>query len=245
MALKYGPVVLFQFGNKRAVVVSSAEVAAEILKSHDSIFKDRFPTNSFMTLFCGGNDILMSAYNEQWRQLKKFCVLELLSTKRVQSFKYIREEEVDGMIEKISRSSRERGMVNLTETLLTMLNAIIFRCSLGDDYNKEYIDRFIGSIKKSNSLVALISSGDFFPWLKLLDYVNGHDMKMRKVAQELNILFSQIIDDRIYKNSQGDDSDQGKDEKKNFIDILVLHAGKNNPSLTRECMKGVIMVTSS
>ncbi|KAI3856481.1 hypothetical protein MKX03_011769 [Papaver bracteatum] len=64
---------------------------------------------------------------------------------------------------------------------------------------------------------------------------------MRNTAQELNILFSQIIDDRIYKNSQGDNSDQGKDEKKNFIDILVLHAGKNNPSLTRECMKGVIM----
>ncbi|KAI3883000.1 hypothetical protein MKW92_038921 [Papaver armeniacum] len=243
MALKYGPVVLFKFGNKPALVASSAETAAEILKTHDLIFADRFPTKAFRILFCDGNDIVMSPYNEQWKQLRKFCVQELLSTKRVQSFKYIREEEVDGMIEKISRSSRERGMVNLTETLLTMLNAIIFRCSLGDDYNKEYTDRFLGLIQKVNSLVTLFSLGDFFPWLKWLDYVNGFDAKLRKTVKELDIFFNQIIDDHIHMNLQVDDnSDHDKDEKRNFIDILVFHAGKNNPSLTRDCMKGIIMV---
>ncbi|KAI3904971.1 hypothetical protein MKW92_011585 [Papaver armeniacum] len=243
MSLKYGPIVLFKFGNKPTLVVSSLETVAEILKTHDVIFADRIPVKAFKILFCGGNDIIMSPYNEQWKQLRKFCVLELLSPKRVQSFKYIREEEVDKMIENIARSSRERGMVNLTETLLTTLNAIIFRCSLGDNFSKEYTDRFLGLMQKANSLIDTFSLGDFFPWLKWLNYVNGYDAKLRKTAQELDIFFSQIIDDRLCTNSQVDNSDihHGKDEKRNFIDIL-LNAGKNDLRFTRECMKGIIMV---
>ncbi|KAI3966199.1 hypothetical protein MKW92_005117, partial [Papaver armeniacum] len=241
MSLKYGPLVLYNFGSKPCLVASSAEAAAEILKTHDVIFADRFPTKAFKNLFFNGNDIIMSPYNEQWKQLRKFCVLELLSPKRVHSFKYIREEEVGRMIGNIALSSSEQGIVNLTETLFTMLNAIVFRCALGDDFNKEYTDIFTGLMQKANSLVALFSFGDFFPWIKWLDYVNGYDAKLRKTAQELDIFFNQIIDDHIQKNVQVDSSDHGKDEKRNFIDLLVHHAGKNNLSITRECMKGIIM----
>lgn len=110
------------------------------------------------------------------------------------------------MIENIARSSRERGMVNLTETLLTMLDAIIFRCSLGDNFSKEYTDRFLGLMQKANSLIELFSFGDLFPWLKWLDM-------LRKTAQEIDIFFNQIIDDRIRINSQVDKTDHhGKDE---------------------------------
>ncbi|XP_026390099.1 cytochrome P450 71A1-like [Papaver somniferum] len=64
---------------------------------------------------------------------------------------------------------------------------------------------------------------------------------LRKTAQDIDIFFNQIIDDRIRINSQVDKTDHhGKDEKRNFIDIL-LHAGKNNLSFTRDCMKGIIM----
>ncbi|MCL7050695.1 hypothetical protein MKW94_002108, partial [Papaver nudicaule] len=242
LSLQYGPLVFLKFGSKPILVASSAETATEILKTHDLIFADRFPPKALKFLVGDGNDIGMSPYNEQWKQLRKFCVVELLSPKRVQSFNYIRQEEVDRMIETIARSSKEQGIVNLTETMFTLSNAIIFRCSLGDDFNKEYTDRFIGLINKVNPLVESLNLGEFFPWLKWLDVVNGYDAKLRKTAQELNTFFDQIIDDRILiMNSQVDNSDHGKDEKRNFVDILVLHAGKNNLSLTRECMRGIII----
>ncbi|KAI3862102.1 hypothetical protein MKX03_007325, partial [Papaver bracteatum] len=239
MSLKYGPLVLFKFGSKPTLVVSSVEATSDILKIHDIIFADRFPAKAFKILFFGGNDIIMSPYNEQWKQLRKFCVLELLSPKRVNSFKYIREEEVDRMIENIARE--QGSVVNLTETLFTVLKAIIFRCSLGDNFNKEYTDRFIGLIEKANSLAGILSVGDFFPWFQWLDIISGFDAKLRKAAQELNIFFDQIIDDSIRMNWQAGDRDHYKDEKRSFIDILISHAGKNNPSFSRECMKGIIM----
>ncbi|XP_026443181.1 cytochrome P450 71A1-like [Papaver somniferum] len=239
MSLKYGPLVLFKFGSKPTLVVSSAEATSDILKTHDIIFADRFPAKAFKILFFGGNDIIMSPYNEQWKQLRKFCVVELLSPKRVNSFKHIREEEVDKMIQNIARE--RGGVVNLTETVFTVLNAIVFRCSLGDNFNKEYTDGFIELIEKANSLAGAFSFGDFFPWLQWLDIVSGFDAKLRNAAKELNIFFDQIIDDSIRISSQVDHSHHDKDEKKSFKEILISHAGKNNSSFTRECMKGLIM----
>ncbi|XP_026443201.1 cytochrome P450 71A1-like [Papaver somniferum] len=122
-----------------------------------------------------------------------------------------------------------------------MIMRTIPRCSLGDNFNKEYTDRFIRLIEIANSLADTMSLGDLFPWLQWLDIVGGYDAKLRKAAQELNIFFDQIIDDSIHMNSQVDHNDHDKDENKSFIDILISHAGKNNPSFPRECMKGLIM----
>ncbi|KAI3862104.1 hypothetical protein MKX03_007327 [Papaver bracteatum] len=62
------------------------EETSDILKTHDIVFADRFPAKASKILFFGGNDIIMSPYNEQWKKLRKFCVLELLSPKRVNLF---------------------------------------------------------------------------------------------------------------------------------------------------------------
>ncbi|KAI3884190.1 hypothetical protein MKW92_034500 [Papaver armeniacum] len=216
-------------------------MATQILKTHDLVFPDRLPTKAAKIIFCGGNDIALAPYGERWRQLRKFCVLELLSAKRVQSFASIRKEEVDKIIESITRSSRERDTINLTEILSTMSNAIIFRCSLGNKFDKDYTDKLVGLIKKATMLIEYsLSFGDFFPWLKWMDSVTGLNGRLRRTSQELDILFNQVIDDHLLDNSKVDD----KDDKRNFIDILLLHAGTDNLSLTRDNMKGIIMVSS-
>ncbi|KAI3954296.1 hypothetical protein MKW92_043765, partial [Papaver armeniacum] len=201
----YGPILLFKFGSKPTLVVSSAEATSDILKPMTLFSQIGFPAKAFKILFFGGNDIIFSPYNEQWKELRK-----------VNSFKYIREEEVDRMIENIAPEQ-------------------------GNKFNKEYTDRFIGLIEKANSLADTFSLGDFFPWLQWLDIVSGYDGKLRKAAQELNIFFDQIIDDSIRMNSQADDCDHDKDERRSFIDILISHAGKNKLSFSRDCMKGLIM----
>lgn len=53
-------------------------------------------------------------YGNYWRQLRKLCISELLSPKRVQSFRRIREEETDQLVLSISSTS---GLINLTEKL--------------------------------------------------------------------------------------------------------------------------------
>ncbi|OVA20569.1 Cytochrome P450 [Macleaya cordata] len=240
LSQKYGPLMLLRLGQKPIVVVSSAEMAAEILKTHDLVFADRLGSIAAKVIFYGCNDIALSPYGEYWRQVRRICVLELLSIKRVQSFRFVREEEVAKVIDKISSSSSVEETINLSELLFSLSNKIISRCSLGDNYKKEYTNRFAELLKEADCLMRGFSFGDFFPLLGWIDVLNGFTAKLRRTSQELDTFFDQVIDDHLLSKSHVDD-DEDQDDKKNFIDLLLLHAEKDNLSLTRDNIKGIIM----
>ncbi|MCL7044900.1 hypothetical protein MKW94_002910, partial [Papaver nudicaule] len=238
---KHGPLMLLTLGKRLMLVVSSAEMATQIVRTHDLVFADRLTVKASRVIFCAGNDIAIAPYGEYWRKVRKFCVLELLSIKRVQSFKFIREEEVDKVLMSITRSSRQREAINLTGMLFSMLNSIIFRCSLGDNFNKEHTDRFVGLIRQAAKLLESFSFEDFFPLLKWMDTLTGFNGKLRRTSQELDVFFNQVIDDHLLSKSQEDHDNQDKDDRKNLIDLLLLHAAKDNLDLTRDNIKGIIL----
>ena len=71
-------------------------------------------------------------YGEHWRQLRKICVVHLLSSTRVQSYRLIREEEVGFMIRKISsRASPTTTSVDMSEILYSLVNDILCRVVSG------------------------------------------------------------------------------------------------------------------
>ncbi|CAL2261133.1 unnamed protein product [Prunus armeniaca] len=86
---------LLHFGSVPALVVSSAEAAREILKTHDLTFSDRPKSTIFEKLLYNYKDVSTAPYGEYWRQVKSICVSHLLTTKRVQSFRGVREEETN------------------------------------------------------------------------------------------------------------------------------------------------------
>ncbi|EYU17633.1 hypothetical protein MIMGU_mgv11b016203mg, partial [Erythranthe guttata] len=80
--------------------VSSADLAEEILKTHDPICSNR-PESSVARGIYDCKDIAFSTYGEYWRRVKGICVNHLLRIQKVQSFRNVREEEVSVMLEKI------------------------------------------------------------------------------------------------------------------------------------------------
>ncbi|GMH21291.1 hypothetical protein Nepgr_023133 [Nepenthes gracilis] len=218
---KYGDLMLLHLGNKPTLVVSSASSAREILKVHDQIFSDRPQLNIPHKLFYKSTDISFAPYGEYWREFRSLFVLNLLSSKRVQSFHTIRREEVDLMIEKIKQSSPRP--VDLSKLFLTLTNDVICRVAFGRKYGGEEggATTFGKILKDHQELLGHFSIGDFIPWLAWIQRVNGLDAKVDKVAKDLDQVIDGIVEDHMDHPNKLKIDDHTKETEKDFIDILL------------------------
>ncbi|CAI9099063.1 OLC1v1035824C1 [Oldenlandia corymbosa var. corymbosa] len=113
LAKKYGPLMILQVGEIPTPVVSSPEMAKEIMKTHDVEFAFRPQITVTEIMSYNSTSIVFAPYGEYWRNLRKICTLELLSTRRVQSFRHLREEETANLIRCVA--SNAGSPINLTE----------------------------------------------------------------------------------------------------------------------------------
>ena len=78
------------------VVVTSKEVAREVLKTHDAIFATRPKLMAGDIVAYGSTDLLFCPTpGDYFRKLRRLCVQEILSNDRIRSYQDIREDEVD------------------------------------------------------------------------------------------------------------------------------------------------------
>jgi len=130
-----------KLGEVPYIIVSSPEIAKEILKTHDLNFCDR-PNLLLSTIFSyNATDVIFSKYGERWRKLRKICVTELLSAKRVQSFRSIREDEVSNIVKSMTAS--EGLVVNLSRKIFSMTYGITTRAGFWQK-EKTPISKFVG-----------------------------------------------------------------------------------------------------
>ena len=128
-----------QMGEVLAIIISSPKVVEEVLKTHDAALANRPVVLAVEVMSYDHSSIVFAPYGDYWRQMRKICVMNLLSSKRVQSFRRIREEEVNNLIESISFS--EGLPINLSEKIFSSTYSIASRAAIGKKckYEKEFI----------------------------------------------------------------------------------------------------------
>ncbi|OMP06023.1 Cytochrome P450 [Corchorus capsularis] len=234
LSRKYGSLLLMQLGDNPTLVVSSADMAKEIVKNHDIVFSNRPRTTGAETLLYGCSDVGFAPYGEYWRQVRKICVLELFSLRRVQSFQCVRDEEVEDLINKIRRACVKGESINLSEMLMAVSNNIVSRCVLSKKTEEE--DGKVGQL--SRRLLGLLTRfcfGDMFPYLRWMDVLTGLIRRMKAVSRELDTLFDQIIEEhRALKNY---------DTKRDFISIILQlqRDGLLEMELTHDNIKAILL----
>ena len=125
---KYGPILFLRLGSVPTVVVSSSEMAKQVLKTHDFIFASRPLTAAGRLIFYNWNNVIFAPYGDHWRQMRKICTLELLTAKRIESFKHVRDEEVSAKICSILEESEGGRMrVNVSKAISTLVSNIVWR----------------------------------------------------------------------------------------------------------------------
>lgn len=185
-------------------------------------------------------DIAMSPYGSYWRQLRKICTLELLSAKKVQSFSYIREEEVKLLIESISLSSG--SYINLTEKIYTLMNTITSRAAFGRIYKDQ--DLLVQMLQEMADLAGGFDVADLFPSYKFLHVVTRMSSKLAKIHQNLDTIFNNILHEHENEKEKAKGGKDGKNEE-DLLDILfrLKDSGDLEFPISTSNIKAVILVS--
>eukprot|EP00253_Pinus_taeda_P006422 PITA_06422 len=248
LADKYGPIVFLRFGSVPTVVVSSPEIAKEFLKTHDLIFASRPPTAAGKYFFYNFRDIALCPYGDHWRQMRKICVQELLTPKRIESFKHLREEEVSAAIRSIWEKS-EKGTIplNVTRTISTVTSNIIWQILANQKFSEDELGAnekgFKDLILEVSTALGEFNIGDFIPYLDLLD-LQGVKRRLKKANKKFDAFAEKLIEDHVHRRVAATSSGQEVTESlKDFVDVLleIAETYKNtHTEITRETIKSVI-----
>ncbi|XP_014506049.1 cytochrome P450 71A1 [Vigna radiata var. radiata] len=225
LSLKYGDIMMLQLGQMQTptLVVSSVDLVTEITKAHDLAFSDRPQNTSSKILLYGCTDVGFSLYGENWRLKRKICVLELLTTKRVQSFRVIREEEAGELVKKLREAStNDVSYVNLSEMIMSTTNSIVCKCALGRKFAGDGYSRVKVLAREAMIHIAAFTVRDYFPWLGWVDVVTGKIQKYKATAAAMDALFEEAIAERLRTRREGEHS-----KMKDFLDILLNHHEDN------------------
>ncbi|RDY12069.1 Cytochrome P450 71A20, partial [Mucuna pruriens] len=234
LSLKYGDIMLLQLGHMQnpTVVVSSMDVAMEIMKTHDLAFSSRPQNTAAKILLYGCIDIAFGVYGESWSKKKKICVEELLNPKMVQSVHKIREEEVAKLVNKLREvSSSDKCYMNMREMLMSTSNNIVCKCALGRKYTGDGYSRVKELARNVMVQLSAFTVRDYFPLLGWVDVLTGKIQEFKAIFHALDALFDQAIAEHLM---EGDHS-----KNKDFLDIL-LQLQENN-MLTKNDLKALLM----
>ncbi|XP_050223165.1 cytochrome P450 736A117-like [Mercurialis annua] len=241
LAHTHGPIMLLHLGSKPVLVISSAELARDVMKTQDLIFADRPITKIQMMLLYDKKDVAFASYGEYWRQIKSLCVLHLLSNKRVRSYSKIREEEINLIIDTLKNSSSSTSVVNLSDLIIKVTNNIVCRIAMGKKYNLvELGGRAFKEI--FNDIADLLGSsdvGDYIPWLGWVNHVTGLYAKARKVAKEFDDFLENVVEEHIASGCYMKEDTTNKD----FVDVLLWLQKENLAGfpIDRTCIKAITL----
>nr|GLL44731.1 premnaspirodiene oxygenase-like [Ipomoea trifida] len=235
LSRKYGPIMHLQLGEISTIVISSPQLAKEITKTHDVIFANRPKIMSFDVVFYNCKDVAFSPYGDYWRQMRKICVLELLSTKMVKSFGSFREEQLSELISSIKALAGSLTPINVSEKICWFTSSMVAKAAFGRVCREDQ-ERFIVLAKDVISLAGGFGVADLFPSKKWLHYISGTKPRLLKAHRELDKIFEIIIQE--HKHNLGNKPKDGED----LVDVLLrlMEGGELQIPITPENVKAII-----
>ncbi|KAJ7297910.1 hypothetical protein O6H91_Y028900 [Diphasiastrum complanatum] len=216
LAKKYGDVFLLKMGQRNLVVVSSPELAKDVLHTQGVEFGSR-TRNVVFDIFTGkGQDMVFTVYGEHWRRMRRIMTVPFFTNKVVQQSRSAWEEEIDYVIEDLraNESARTSGIVIRRRLQLMMYN-FMYRLMFDRRFEREDDPLFVKLKALNGERSRLAQSfeynyGDFIPILRPL--LNGYLKLCKEVKENRLALFKQYFLDERKNLLKSRESDSGSEK---------------------------------
>uniref|UniRef100_A0A0E0KGW3 trimethyltridecatetraene synthase n=1 Tax=Oryza punctata TaxID=4537 RepID=A0A0E0KGW3_ORYPU len=248
LAARHGPLMHLRLGSFDAVVASSADAARLVLKTHDAAFADRARTTAGETIMYNYKGIVHTPYGAYWRMARKLCATELFSPRRVDSYEYIRAEEIQALVRDLF--GRAGHAVAVRERLANATLRNILRMSVGDKWSRVYGSAdgevFRRTLDEAFEVAGVVSNvGEWVPLLGWLD-VQGCRRRMKRLGKMYDRFLEQILQEHEATKAAAGDG-QPAEAACDLVDVLLQlseeegNAGADSEArLTRDGVKAFI-----
>ncbi|KAL1201468.1 Cytochrome P450 84A4 [Cardamine amara subsp. amara] len=239
----YGGLLHLRLGFSHLFVVSSPDIARQVLQVQDHVFSNRPTTIAIRYLTYGGSDLAFSNYGPFWRRMRKLYVMMLFSRKRAESW-----VSVDEQIHKSVRfvAVNVGKPLNVCKLAFSLTRDITFQAAFGSSSSTSdevRLEEFLEIIQEFSKLFGEFNVADYVPsWLSWFD-PQGINERVKKARKSLDGFIESVIDDHLHKKK----GDQNIDEESDMVDQLLSfykEEGKVNNSVTKinlDNIKGIIM----
>ncbi|WJX54702.1 hypothetical protein P8452_40553 [Trifolium repens] len=239
LAKTYGPILSLKLGQVTTIVVSSADMAKEILQTHDSLLSDRTVPHALTAFNHDQFGVGFLPLSPLWREMRRVCKNQLFSNKSLDANQYLRRHKIDELINYVSQCSLKGEAIDIGsvafKTSINLLSNTIFsidfaNISAGTNDNKENKDLVINMAKT----VGVPNMSDFFPLLRLID-PQGIKKTYLFYIGKLFSVFDNIIDQRL-KLRNADDFVTNND----MLDSLLSLLEENPKEMDKEKMEHLL-----
>ncbi|KAH9532018.1 hypothetical protein CY35_19G066600 [Sphagnum magellanicum] len=196
----YGDIMELKLGSVHVVIISSPQMAEQVLKTHDHLFAFRPKSIVSQSISYGGLSIAFSSQGDYWRQLRMIHALELLNAKSLHASK--NEEKP---MEIYTRSC------NASLNVLTRL--LYGKRYLGSGLSSKECEEFNDIIHEEMKILGAVNISDFVPLLKPFD-LHGIIPRLNNIRLKVDQFFDKII--------QNHSREKNLNHSKYFLDVLFL-----------------------
>ncbi|KAM3393593.1 hypothetical protein ACQJBY_014365 [Aegilops geniculata] len=218
LSRRHGPLMHLMLGEVPVVIVSSAEAAALVMKTNDLAFAGR-PQSTTSDIFgCGGKNIGFAPYGDHWRQMRKVCIVELLSSRQVKRIESIRAEEVGSLLRSIAALDGAGATVNVSDKMMELSNDIVTRAVFGGKFTQQ--EEYLRELDEAFALVSGFSPVDLFPSSRLVRWLSDDERRMRRCHGHIQRIIADVIEGRKAARAVAGVGASSTDEE-DLLDVLL------------------------
>ncbi|KAJ8543726.1 hypothetical protein K7X08_025344 [Anisodus acutangulus] len=236
LAKKYGPFMHIQLGLVPTIVASSPETVEKVLKTYDHVFASRPHHEASQHVCYGQRNLIFSKYGSYWRNMRKLCTLNLLSSQKINSYQPSRKEEVSLLVKSIKRAAHEHVAVDLSANISSLNANLSCLMVFGKKFMDEDLDKrgFKSIVQEVVHLAATPNLGDFFPFLGVLD-LQGITGRLKALSKVFDEFLEKIIEEHVQSKEHR--------ETKDFIDTMmeIMQSGEAGFEFDRRHVKAVLL----
>ncbi|KAF8697240.1 hypothetical protein HU200_036105 [Digitaria exilis] len=243
LAARHGgeDLMLLRLGMVPTLVASSPRAAQAVLRIHDMSMALRPRSIFFDIIGYGPSDVGFAPYGDGWRQAKRLMTTHLLNTKKVQSYRAAREEEVEMVIDKIRSAATAGAAVDMTELLSSFTMDMVSRLVAGQSFRVDGLNKaFKDMVDDTTAALGGFNLENFYPCLAKV--AGGVLMwPVRRKAERLRDRWDKVLDKVIDEHLNLAATSAPARHESDFTD--VIQSMKEEYGLSGDSVKGILNVS--